>query len=181
MLPEIDFSFRLYPKFISHNFLHSIAYYISLRPGSSVAIATVYELDGSGSNRSEGREFPQMSRPALGPTQPPVQSVSCHSPGGKDADHSIGTVSFPRGFPLPLGVLFTPGGKDADHSIGTVSIHRGFSLPPGVLFTPGGKAADHSIGTVSFPRGFSLPPGVLFTPGGKDADHSIGTVSFPRG
>ena len=40
-------------------------------PGSSVDIATDYGLEGSGSNPS-GDEIFRPSRPALGPTQPPV-------------------------------------------------------------------------------------------------------------
>jgi len=43
-------------------------------PGSSVGIATDYGLDGSGSNPG-GDEIFRPSRPALGPTQPPVQWV----------------------------------------------------------------------------------------------------------
>jgi len=31
-----------------------------------------------------GRDFPHLSRPVLGPTQPPVQWVSGLSPGGKE-------------------------------------------------------------------------------------------------
>ena len=42
--------------------------------GSSVGIATDYRLDGPGSNPS-GDEIFRLSRPALGPTQPPVQWV----------------------------------------------------------------------------------------------------------
>ena len=42
------------------------------RPGSSVGIATDYGLDGPGSNPG-GDEIFRPSRPALGPTQPPVQ------------------------------------------------------------------------------------------------------------
>jgi len=43
-------------------------------PGSSVGIATDYELDGPGSNPGRDENF-RLSRPALGPTQPPVQWV----------------------------------------------------------------------------------------------------------
>jgi len=42
--------------------------------GSSVGIATDYGLDGPGSNHDEDEIFRQ-SRPAVGPTQPPVQWV----------------------------------------------------------------------------------------------------------
>ena len=40
-------------------------------PGSTVDIATSYELDGTGIESRWGRDFPHLSRPALGPTQPP--------------------------------------------------------------------------------------------------------------
>jgi len=40
--------------------------------GSSVGIATDYGLDGPGSNPGGDETF-HLSRPALGPTQPPVQ------------------------------------------------------------------------------------------------------------
>jgi hypothetical protein len=45
-------------------------------PGSSVGIATNYGLDGPGIESRWGRNFSHTSRPALGPTQPPVQWVS---------------------------------------------------------------------------------------------------------
>ena len=61
-------------------------------PGISVGIATDYGLDGPGSNPG-GDEIFRPSRPALGPTQPPVQWVYRVFPGGKvrlgrAADHS---------------------------------------------------------------------------------------------
>jgi len=43
-------------------------------PGSSVGIATDYGLDGPGLNAG-GDEIFRSCRPALGPTQPPVQWV----------------------------------------------------------------------------------------------------------
>jgi hypothetical protein len=44
-------------------------------PGSSVGIATDYRLDDLGIESRWGRDFPHLSRPAPGPTQPPVQWV----------------------------------------------------------------------------------------------------------
>jgi hypothetical protein len=61
-------------------------------PGSLVGIATGYGLDGPGIESRWGRDFPHLSRPGLGPTQPPVQCVLGLSRGkerpGRDADPS---------------------------------------------------------------------------------------------
>jgi hypothetical protein len=62
------------------------------RPGSSVGIAFGYGRDGPGIESRWGRDFPHLSRPALGHTQPPVQWVTGLSRGklrpGRAADHS---------------------------------------------------------------------------------------------
>jgi len=50
-------------------------YYGIRGPGSVVGIATGYGLDGPEIESRCGRDFPHLSRPALGPTQPPVQWV----------------------------------------------------------------------------------------------------------
>ena len=55
-------------------FIFGILFRYVCGPGSSVGIATDYELDGPGSNPG-GDEIFRPSRPTLGPTQPPVQWI----------------------------------------------------------------------------------------------------------
>ena len=57
-----------------HPYPHEIFLVLICIPGSSVGIATDYGLDGPGIE-SQWSEIFHLSRPALGPTQPPVQWV----------------------------------------------------------------------------------------------------------
>jgi len=50
-------------------------------PGSSVGIATGYELEGLGIKSRWKRDFPHLSNPTLGTIQPPVQWVPGLSQG----------------------------------------------------------------------------------------------------
>jgi len=76
--------------------------YIFLRgPGSSVGIATGYGLDGPGIESRWERDFPRLSRPALGTTQPPVQWVPGLSRGVKSG----------RGVTLTTHLFVVPGSR----------------------------------------------------------------------
>jgi hypothetical protein len=66
---------------------------------NSVGIVTGYWLDGPGIESRWRRDFPHLSRPALGPTQSPVQWVSGLSPGVKS---SQGVTLTPHPLLVPL-------------------------------------------------------------------------------
>jgi len=54
---------------------------------SSVGIATRYGMDGPGIESRRERDFLHPSRPALGPTQPPIQWVPGVKRPGRGVDH----------------------------------------------------------------------------------------------
>jgi len=83
--------------------------------GSSVGIATDYGLDGPGSNPG-GDEIFRTSRPALGPTQPPVKWVPALSRGEKCGRRVLLTTHpllVPRSWKsraIPLRILWATSG-----------------------------------------------------------------------
>jgi hypothetical protein len=60
-----------------------MVWYFYMGRDSSVGIVTRYGLHGPGIESRWGRDFPHPSRPAVGPTQPPIQWVPYLLPGGK--------------------------------------------------------------------------------------------------
>ena len=60
-------------------YFNTFYYNICMGRDSSVAIATSYGLEGTGIEFRWGRDFSHPCRPALGPTQPPIQWVPGHS------------------------------------------------------------------------------------------------------
>ena len=89
-------------------------------PGSSVGIATDCGLDGPGSNPG-GDEIFRPSRPALGPTQPPVKWVPGLSRGVK-CSRSVLLTTHPLLVPqswksraIPLPTLWATPGLQWDH------------------------------------------------------------------
>jgi hypothetical protein len=78
-------------------------------PGSVVGIATGYELDGPGIESRWGRDFPHLSRPALGSTQP-VQWVPGLSLGAAEAWRWPLTPFYSRGHERVELYLYSPYG-----------------------------------------------------------------------
>ena len=74
-------------------------------------MATRYGLDGPGIESRWGRDFPQPSRPTLGPTQPPVQWVPGLSRGVKrpgrvvDPQPHLQCRGLKKGRAIPLPTL----------------------------------------------------------------------------
>jgi hypothetical protein len=65
--------------------MFSVAQHKMVGQDSIVSVMTHYGLDGPGIESLWGQDFLRPSRPAVGPTQPPVQWVSGFLPGGKVA------------------------------------------------------------------------------------------------
>jgi hypothetical protein len=92
---------------------------VTCGPGSSVGIATGYGLDGPGIESRWGRDFPHLSRPVLGPTQPPVQ----WAPGISRGQRAAGAWRRPlipffcRGHERVELYLYSPGGRTACKSL----------------------------------------------------------------
>jgi hypothetical protein len=99
----------------------SYNYNTELWAGSVVGIASGYELDGPEIESRWGRDFPYLSTPALGPTQPPVLYNGYQVfPGGKKQTRR-------KADPLPTSSTV---GKKGSYSLYRASVPvQGCSLP----------------------------------------------------
>jgi hypothetical protein len=77
LLRTISFNVAAWWSFILHYVVTIFKRINENRGGrdSSVGISTGYGLDGTGIESRWGRDFPHLSRPALGLNQPPLQWV----------------------------------------------------------------------------------------------------------
>ena len=75
-------------------------------PGSVVGIATGYGLDGPGIESRWGRDFPHLSRPALGPTQHLYNRYRVF-PGGKERPERDAEPSLPSSAVVKKGYTYT--------------------------------------------------------------------------
>jgi hypothetical protein len=65
--------FHIHTNDVTTSVLYILIFmFLDSGPGSSVSITTGYGLDGPGIESWWGRDFPHLSRPAMGTTQPPV-------------------------------------------------------------------------------------------------------------
>ena len=88
---------------------------------SAVGIATRYGLDAPGIESRWRRDFPHPSRPAIGPTQPPVQWVPGVNRPGRGADHPSPPKN--RGHERVELYLYSPSGPSWP-DIGWISFYR---------------------------------------------------------
>ena len=65
----------LLTSFVSLVCIYIYIYIYIVGQDSAVSVATRYGLDSLGIESQWGRDFPHPSRPALGPTQSPIQWV----------------------------------------------------------------------------------------------------------
>jgi len=81
----VSHSVKWYAFLCEANILECLFTFVHSKNNGSVSTATHYGLDGPGIESRWGRDFPHPSRPALGPTQPPIQWILGLSRGGKAA------------------------------------------------------------------------------------------------
>jgi hypothetical protein len=110
-------------------------------PGSTVGIAAGYGLDGPGIESRWGRYFPHLSRPALGPTQSPIQWVPGLSRGYKAAG----------AWRWPLTPLVPRSKNRVDLYLpkGLRGLWKGWNLPTNSIFL-----LHEFAGTVHMPKSF---------------------------
>jgi hypothetical protein len=73
---ESQVTYREIQDTLNYEWLTDGIYLNNLHRDCSVGIATSYGLDGTRTETRWGRDFPHLSRPALGLTQPPAQWVT---------------------------------------------------------------------------------------------------------